>query len=467
MRALPQYPTLAEATTQDWIELASDMESDDRARLIGYLGRLDADDMGALIAANRKRWHPHTTPSNVVRTKLLLERPHAEPAYKARRRQMTPIARDMLHRQVSRQGSCMRPDLVAQVASRQDKQHPWLHREVSEIIEENGRLVLVEYRTPAEPMSLATRGASFHHEVSLHYALLAARLAGVNIEGLRICALDAKSWGVDTLDIAVDNALVNDIVREGDRVWADHVLKGIEIPDQSPQGIMTLADLRKPGVCAEGAADELAAIASRFLTWGVAEGECENEREDLQKEAADLLPFSALPLEIDRVDAEGVRFRIDRDLDIEGLTEVAIDLLRKNHPYTREEAEEVLGHPNYWTRPDYSATGLIHAIEAHFNVIPTEDPRFSTAIAKPAQRRPDTLLDLIRSLDGGEQVRLQDFVRSGKLRMEMLPQRARVDRDARQMAAQALRKELKQVLDPVVIVQPKPVASTRKGARRP
>src|SRR5690606_21735443 len=127
--------------------------------------------------------------ANVVRTKLLAERPKSEPAYKARRRQMTPLARDLMMRQVESLGATMRPDLADKVLSNKSSEHPWLRAMAIDIIEENGKLVLVEYRTPAEPLPMELRGISFHHEVSLHYALLAARKAGVKVDGLRLCAM--------------------------------------------------------------------------------------------------------------------------------------------------------------------------------------------------------------------------------------------------------------------------------------
>lgn len=442
------------------------MDPDDRDRLIAYMSRLDADDMGAMIADKRKRWHPHTTPANVVRTKLLQERPKAEPAYKARRRLMTPIARDMFHRQSEANGAKLRADLVEKVLAASSPKHPWLSLSCVDFIEENGRLVLVEYRTPSEPMSLSTRGVSFHHEVSMHYALLAAREAGVRVDALRLCALDAKAWSVDSIDLAIDNDMAEEIRSEGDRVWKDHILPGKIIPPAPMHGILDLNDLKKPGVGGEGAAEILGHLAERYLAWGVAEKECGAEKEVLQREAADVLPFAALPLEVERVDAGGVRFKIDRELDIDGLAAVAKDLMvRGGMP--EEDAEAHLNHPNYWTDPEFSAKGLIQVLESHFDIDPVQDPLFAAAISKPAQRRTDTLLDLIRSLDPEDTIRLENYVRAGRMRMEMVAPRARFEREQRAQASEQVKGVLREAMEGVSIQAPATADTPRRGSRRP
>ena len=467
VQALPQYPGIEPETSQLWIERAQAMDPEDRDRLIAYMGRLDADDMGAMIADKRKRWHPHTTPANVVRTKLLQERPKSEPAYKARRRLMTPIARDMFHRQVENAGAIHRPELVEKVLTSVSAKHPWLSLASVDFIEENGRVVLVEYRTPSEPMALSTRGMSFHHEVSMHYALLAAREAGVRVDALRMCALDAKAWSVEAVDLTMDQGMAEEIRQEGDRVWKENILAGKIIPPAPMHGIMDLNDLKKPGVGGEGAAEILAKLAERYLAWGVAEKECAAEREVLQGEAADALPFAALPLDVERVDAGGVRFRIDRELDIDGLAALAKDLMVQRGGMCEEDAAEHLNHANYWNDPEYSAKGLIQAIETHFDIDPTQDPRFSTAVSKPAQRRVDTLLDLIRSLDPEDSLRLENYVRAGKMRMEMVAPRARFEREQRAQASEQVRGVLKEAMDGVCVQAAIPADSPRRGSRRP
>lgn len=467
IRALPQFKSIDAEVSDLWMERASEMDAEDRDRLVFYMGRLNADDMGAMIADKRKRWHPHTTPANVVRTKLLRERPKNEPAYKARRRLMMPIAQDMLHRQVAQAGATPRPDLVQKVLSSNSAKHPWLSLDVADFIEDNGRIILVEYRTPSEPMSLSTRGMAFHHEVSMHYALLAATEAGIKVDALRLCALDAKAWAVETIDLPVDQAMLAEIRQEGDRVWSENILPGVIVPQVQPQGIMSIDDMRKPSVGAEGAAELLGALADRFLTYGVAGKECENEREVLQREAGDLLPVAALPLEVERVDAGGVRFRIDRNMDADGLHGLALDLLMTRSGYSKEDAEAVLNHPNYWTDAEYSARALIQAVETHFDLDPTRDPRFSTAIAKPAQRRVDTLLDLVRSLDPSDTINLQEYVRDAHIRMEMVAPRARFEREQRAKSSANLKEILGQALDGVS-VQPAPAPEPpRRGSRRP
>lgn len=466
VRALPQFDQIPDEVSSLWIERASRMDPEDRDRLIDYMARIDADDMGAFLAHNRKRWHPHTTPANVVRTKLLAERPKSEPAYKARRRQMTPLARDLMMRQVESLGATMRPDLADKVLSNKSSEHPWLRAMAIDIIEENGKLVLVEYRTPAEPLPMELRGISFHHEVSLHYALLAARKAGVKVDGLRLCAMDIKSWTVETSDLHIDDSLVEEIATEGDRVWRENIVPAKQMVSSLPQGVASLDDLRSPDVGASEAADQLNVLAEKYLSWGVAEQECSGEREDLQVEAADLLPFAALPLEVERVDAGPVRFRIEREYDKEGLAALAVDLLVRSGNYTVDEARSLLEQPNYWTNAEYSSRGLIQALETHFGLDPENDRRFAMALAVPRERRVDALLDLIRSLDQDETIPLQGYVRSGQLRMEMVPPRARYEREARAAAASEVRSELRQILDGRRLgAAPEPQA--KRASRRP
>lgn len=461
VKKLPQFKGIPDEVSSLWIERATAMEEDDRDRLIEYMGKLNADDMGALIAYKHHRWHPHTTPENVVRTKLLHERPKSEPAYTARRRSMSPVARELMVKKFDVDSGELKPEISEKICTYSNPQHPWLSVKNADIVEERGRKILVEYRTPSEPISLSTRGVSFHHEISMHYALLAAREAGVKIDGLRLCAMDLKSWTVETLDVPINEVLVEEIRKEGDRIWNDHIKTATLIPSDLPRGIASLDDLRSLDV--SGAADQLDKVAQRFLAWGVAEQECAAERKDLQIEAADLLPFAALPMEIDLVDADGVRFRIERQYDLDGLAAVAKDLLIKQQGYTAEDAQAVLDQPNYWTHAEFSSHGIIQALETHFDIDPATDPRFSMAIAYPSERRPDTLLDLIRSLDPEDKVDLANYVRSGHMNMEMKTPRARFEREARASAAQSVREDLRGILDERSISPPEPP----KRGRRP
>lgn len=442
------------------------MPEDDRNRLLHYIAHLDADDMGSILAEKRRHWHPHTTPSNVVRVKLLQEPAQEEPAHKARRRTLTPTARELLAKKLHANGSVFRSDLTEKVASMKSSKHPWLSSSSADFIEENGEIILVEYRTPAEPMSFSSRGVAFHHEVSLHYALLAAQEAGIKVSSLRLCFLDIKAWDVETQDVSLQPDMVQEIRQEGDRIWKDHVVAGQEMQAPVVKAISTLDDLRKPGVGVEGAADRLNQIAEQYMTWGVAQKECEAEREDLQKEAADLLPFAALPLDVDRVDAQGVRFRIDRELDGGALARLAHELLVSKQGYTEEAASALLRHPNYWTDAEYSAQRLLQAISTYFAIDPAEDPRFSDAIVKSSQWRADTLIDLVRSLDPDETIRLENFVRTGQVRMEMTAPRARADRERRTQVSGQIRETLKGVLDGVS-VKPAVAEPARKSSRRP
>ena len=465
-KMLPQASVLDEEAFEYWIERASVSLTEEKAQQkIQKATRLSSEDMGAFLASARGRFHPHATAENVVREKLFLDPPAAELPHQSRKEALTPIVREMLREDVLRNGGKVFTEGLEKIQQLSLEDHPWIENSIGDLIIENNKVVLIDYRTPGDSLLPSTNGTPFHHEVDMHYQLMVAQLAGIEVHTMRRCFFNTQSWSYNTIEMPCRFSMAQEILDEGDRVWQEHVLRGQQWASLVQKNIRQLSDFRNPDLNSGEMAEDLTEKSQDFLRWSIIHKLSAEHLERLQKDASDACPVSALSLEVERIDGQGVRFSIEREMDVDGLMELATELLMDKTGYTLEEAQAHLNHPNYWTQAEFSSDHLVQCMDIHLGVDPQQDHRFSSAVVNPSVRRTDTLLDLIRSIDRDGEIRLDRYVKTGRITMQTAAVRNQLDKNARAEVTNQVREALEQSLSqmPSMSVQDAP----RKPSRRP
>ena len=195
------------------------------------LGGFGASEIGVLVEERRGVYSPFATARELVARKLLLE--FSPPADEHMRRgiAMEPLIRETFLRQT---GATRLEALTRQVAAHSPARHPWMQCTPDDFVELNGRLVLVDYKAPAEPLA----ALPLPYACQLHQIGLIAEDLGYPVDLRALVAWNHPRGRPEVLVCDFDPALAAEIVEAGEHHWHD-VLRG-ELPPWPARGGLAL-----------------------------------------------------------------------------------------------------------------------------------------------------------------------------------------------------------------------------------
>lgn len=281
LHRLPQARRLTDQQAGDWAtELVRWHTTDARGSgltLDQHLRRLagfGASEIGTLVGERRGERSPFDTARELVARKLLLEPPRPADDHQRRGILMEPlIRREFLHRS----GASPLPELTRQVAAHAPARHPWMRCTPDDFVELDGRLVLVDYKAPAEPLA----ALSLSHACQLHQIGLVAADLGYPVDARAIVAWNHARGRAEVLACERDPALEAEIEAAGDHYWTAHVLAGELPPWPDRTGLaLGLADLPPE------AKAELEGLAERWLRLEVLSKEAKRLTEEARERLA-------------------------------------------------------------------------------------------------------------------------------------------------------------------------------------
>ena len=278
---LPQRTEATAARARSWLAAVSAAHERDPAgsglsleQHLRRLGGFGASEIGTLVGERRGEYSPFDTARELVARKLLLDPPRPADDHQRRGILMEPLIRAEFLR---RSGARPLPELARQVAAHSPARHPWMRCTPDDFVELDGRLVLVDYKAPAEPLS----ALSLSHACQLHQIGLVAADLGYPVDARAIVAWNHARGRAEVLPCARDPALEAEIGAAGDHYWTAHVLAG-ELPpwpDRAGQAL-ALADLPLE------AKAELEGLAARWLRLEVLAKEAKRLTEEARERLA-------------------------------------------------------------------------------------------------------------------------------------------------------------------------------------
>jgi len=191
-------------------------------RHIQRLSGFGASEIGVLVGERRGEYSPFTTAREICAAKLLRALPAPPTGPMQRGLALEPHARRLFLHQ-----SSARPlaDLRQAVVTHRSHRHPWLLATPDDLITLNGKTLVVDYKSPADPPT----AVSLEHACQLHQAALIAEDQGLRIDGLVLVALNLREWTVNSFLVDRDPQLDAEILAAGHHYWRDYVLHG-ELP---------------------------------------------------------------------------------------------------------------------------------------------------------------------------------------------------------------------------------------------
>jgi len=259
LRRLPQAPRFTDRQTEAWaVEWARQPTADalgglTLAQHLRRLGGFGASEIGVLVEERRGVYSPFATAREVVARKLLLEFPRSGNEHLRRGIAMEPLIRETFLRQT---GAVRLEALTRRVAAHSPARYPWMQCTPDDFVALDGRLVLVDYKAPAEPLA----ALPLPYACQLHQIGLIAEDLGYSVDGRALVAWNHPRGRPEVLACAFDPALAAEIVAAGEHYWNAHVLAG-ELPPWPARGglALNLAEL------SPAAKVELEALAERWL----------------------------------------------------------------------------------------------------------------------------------------------------------------------------------------------------------
>ncbi|MFZ1643623.1 MAG: YqaJ viral recombinase family protein, partial [Candidatus Contendobacter sp.] len=234
LAALPQAAHLPPEARRQWLDHQFERLRDEATagtgrggslslpRQIQRLSGFGASEIGVLVGERRGEYSPFATAREICAAKLLRALPAPPTGPMQRGLELEPHTRHLFLRQT---GARPLPDLRQAVVAHRPRDHGWLLATPDDLVTLNGKMLVVDYKAPAEPPT----AVSLEHACQLHQAALVAEDRGIRIEGLVLVALNLREWTVDTFLVERDPALDGEILAAGQHYWRDCVLQG-ELP---------------------------------------------------------------------------------------------------------------------------------------------------------------------------------------------------------------------------------------------
>jgi len=442
---LPQRQFIDDTHARAWIDQVVGQEPDRAFWHIDRLRGIGGSEIGVLLGSEDGEFHPFSDARQISRQKLLLEGLTPPNGDLKRGTMMEDMAESLYFEQIAKRGakSILTDDLKAIINAYRNEEHPWLVGNPDGIIQEkNGDVYIVDYKVPMPSQidHIQSVGVPFYYEAQLHhYKLILDDLKelGLNVKGLKLCPLNLKTFEVEEYDVPVRPELSDQILEVGDKYWNNYVLKGrpapliqlrntsqlskvefelidtdvngntITIPaivedDREDNGPKKNGLLKFEGhditVNVEQFKQKVSSHLDRYYMWRNMALEA-MDMSDTYKEAVEMsMPRALLRSQVETIRNNGAEMRIQQTYDEEKLK----DMIRKiamESGVPREQVDVLLNSDDLKKPAEYDSEKMIDCLDTEFGINVRKDPRFDSAISKPAQIRVDALLALKRKMD--------------------------------------------------------------------
>lgn len=224
-------PHIHPDTAQEWIDTLTVTEPGRIAWHIRRLAGFGGSDMGVLIAEQYGQMSPFLTARDIIADKLCLRAPQPPTGDMERGMDTEAICRRKFRALYDLRPHPAAPALMRSFATTGlAKKHPWLVGNPDDIlIDEEGGVWLVDYKTPADPNTIQDWQQTeipIYYKAQLHHYRLILEAAGIAVDHMALVPFSVKDWSPVMAYVPLDEQLCRDILTVGDAMWARHVLAG-------------------------------------------------------------------------------------------------------------------------------------------------------------------------------------------------------------------------------------------------
>jgi hypothetical protein len=298
--ALPHGRFVRPEDVEAWLETVAAQEPErihwHARRLRGFGG----SEMGAIVTAYRKQYHPFTEARDLIAGKLLQVAPKPPQGHTQRGADTEEMHRLRFRRWMSIEMKAVpADDVLGAMAKYRCVKRPWHVGNPDDAFWLPDRsLCMVDYKAPSEKVLAAYEifGKPFDYVCQLHHYSMIAMEVGAPVKKLMLSSWDLDEWRPKPVFVDLDEDLFAEIAEAGEYFWSKFVMTG-KLPEKIEKARLD------PGALPVEVRDLLSRAGRTLALANSAYG----LRHDLEKQATALLgtrffagipAFEAGPLEI-------------------------------------------------------------------------------------------------------------------------------------------------------------------------
>jgi predicted phage-related endonuclease len=320
INTLTQAPYIDDFDLHKWLAAIAVADPTRIAWHVRRLRGFGGSEIGVLWGAQTGNFHPFSSDADIVAGKLLKELPMASEGNLQRGSMMEdPILRvkfrEEMVKKYSAEGKTVlfRDDLFDKFMhyTDADPKLAWLVGTPDDILEVDGRLIIVDYKAPTMGTITSLQRypqdhAPFYYEAQLmHYSTIAQKL-GMDVSHTMLASLNYDKFIFDIREIQLDPQFQQELIEVGTMYWHDYVVKGLIPSNQDGKAYSrTEVDFSAP---VQAAITEYAALSMLVNAAG--------KRRDQLQESMRNWP-TPIDLSVDVVQAGPVNVEAFRTFDVE------------------------------------------------------------------------------------------------------------------------------------------------------
>lgn len=484
---LPQFNLLTPVDAELWTESLIQNDSKYAYEAIRRLTGFGGLDISILVMGYMGLFHPFGDAKTVVRSKLLLDPVEPPNSHVRRSNGIIKLAKEEYREKLLGRGGKLRPDLMEKIEKylkNPSKDLEWVIGNVDDIVEENGKIYLVDYKSPSKSQyeDAKTKKPLDNHIIQAHHYKILCNLAGVKIDGMRLFHFSSEEWSGTEQEVVHSIEMESKIKDVGNIFWQEFVMLGKIPPEVTINRPTTLEDLTlsvdgddlnivldesnlfpssEELMVVDGIEinvskiqsirQDLSEIGSKVFGQSLLRSQAESEREDLVKQIRDVLPMRALSPETTRIDLGQVRLKANWNYHELRLIDTVTGLLALNGQ-SKEVIEGVLASDNFHKKAEYSSELLLQILKEKKGIDVFSDPDFVPARISHDSWRVDTLVSFLRDLErnSGTKINWKDLIDfpNSNLTVELIRAPSiGFSRNLREQTVQSMREQINPIVE--------------------
>lgn len=324
IKKLPQAEYIDDMDLLRWISKVEEIDPERLEWHVRRLGGFGGSEIGVLWMNEREMYHPFEDAQGIVRNKLLMDQ-ILDPEGNLIRGSMMedailrPLYRKTMQERLEALGHIVRfrDDLMDQFMyfKDSDPELAWLIGSPDELMEVDGKLIIIDYKAPTSNTIEAYRSygpneAPIYYEAQLHHYATIAQKLGIEVSGLQLASLNYNKFEFDLREIPLRKEFQEELLAAGSHYWKN-VIQG-QVPLKSMKKVMS-ADIPLP--------EHIAKAATMYAATSIILNAATAARKNIKESMQSPLMGVEFDPNVDSIISGMVAVNVERTYDIKALAE--------------------------------------------------------------------------------------------------------------------------------------------------
>lgn len=218
--SLAQGKHIKEADARVWYQSVMKLDPERLGWHIARLNGLGGSDVGEIVAWKLGVFNVFKTPRDIIDEKLLRKPIQQQTKVMRRGTYLESVIQQFFLEDFN---ATSRTDLAKKIDAQTDPKHPWLRGNVDDVVEINGYIFVVDYKSPTKAKA---SDAALQYAGQVHqYGHLLGLATGEPAHSHIVASFDYAKGEVVPVEVPYDQEVMDAVLDGGDEIW-NHVLNG-------------------------------------------------------------------------------------------------------------------------------------------------------------------------------------------------------------------------------------------------